>query len=116
MIFMCVVHPLSFRRTQKENDFSPLPLTRKRDFLKVAGNSPILLFYNDFDVCSKFCPYDDCDALKFQPCTTQRILCEMSKWQFLENVENEFSGLWGFSLSCRYSAKLTECTTDIKSS
>ena len=39
------------------------------------------------------CPYDDCDVLKFQPCTTQRILCKMSKWQFLENVENEFSGL-----------------------
>ena len=51
---MCVVHPQGFRRTQKENDFSPLPLTRKRDFLKVSGNSPILLFYDDFDVCSKF--------------------------------------------------------------
>ena len=47
------------------------------------------LAWTAFDTC----PYDDCDALKFQPCTTQRILSEMSKWQFLENVENEYSGL-----------------------
>ena len=64
MIFMCVVHPLSFRRTQKENDFSALPLTIKRDFLKVVGNSPILLFYDDFDVCSKFYKLGGCTDIK----------------------------------------------------
>ena len=76
MIFVCVVHPLSFRRTQKENDFSPLPLTRKRDFLKVAGNSPILLFYDDFDVCSKFYKLGGCTDIK-------RIFYNMRHWKSL---------------------------------
>ena len=76
MIFMCVVHSLSFRRTQKENDFSALPLTRKRDFLKVAGNSPILLFYDDFDVCSKF--------YKLGGCTDRKcIFYNMKHWKSL---------------------------------
>ena len=53
MISISAVHPLRFNRKKKENAFSPLGVTGKLDFPKVAD----FRSYGDFHACSTFCRF-----------------------------------------------------------